>query len=162
MTVDDAMIESTLEGRSIHHRVVRAPTSHRVAALRQSRVRAHVSLIVTRITGTLDASPRARHPSRVPIVDRTPKIRSRAIRSMDASDDSMMTRVRSSRVESRRVERRTRPWKRCARRREPSSSSSSFVRSRVDMTTDRTVMRTVMRTRECTVEGGAGRLSYGH
>ena len=88
--------------------------------------------------------PRASSIIRVPSNHPTPKIRSRAIRSMDGSmmgTSEWMTR--RHRVES--VERRTRPWKRCARRREPSSFVRSFVRSiarrYVDTTTDRTVMR---------------------
>ena len=83
------------------------------------------------------ASSIIRVPSNHPRYDRARYDRSHAC--MGSSE--RMTR--RHRVES--VERRTRPWKRCARRREPSSFVRSFVRSfdrsRVDMTTDRTVMR---------------------
>jgi hypothetical protein len=50
-----------------------------VAALRQSNVRAYIVIVIV-VTVTLDTSPREHHHP-FPIIDRTPKIRSSAIRS---------------------------------------------------------------------------------
>ena len=136
-------IESTLAGRSIDHRVGRAPTSHRVAALRQSRVRAHAfPRHHARHSRTFTPSPHARHPSSAShrIIPRS-KIRSRAIRSIARMHGFERTDDASS---SSRVGRETHPAVEEMRAKERAIVVRSFVRSfgrsRVDMTTDRTVM----------------------